>query len=286
MGISMDYFKNRLSRFFCLFKLIIILGDMMQTILITGAASGLAKNVIDKIKDNEYFIFLTVRTNKQLEKVKEKYKNYKNIKCLKLDITNKQDLDKVKELDIDILINNAANGEGGSVLTIPIKRLEKNFDTNVFGTVALTQIVLQKMLQKDSGKIINIASLAGVMPISFLGSYSATKASIIKLSIVLRNELKLLTDNIKIVLIEPGFYHTGFNQVMLENKYNDYRTYFDDCIELIKARENLMLRLLEHKNFNSITYKIIKAIKLDNPHFIYRAPFWQSIGSKIYELFH
>ena len=205
---------------------------------------------------------------------------------MKLDITNKQDLDKVKELDIDILINNAANGEGGSVLTIPIKRLEKNFDTNVFGTVALTQIVLQKMLQKDSGKIINIASLAGVMPISFLGSYSATKASIIKLSIVLRNELKLLTDNIKIVLIEPGFYHTGFNQVMLENKYNDYRTYFDDCIELIKARENLMLRLLEHKNFNSITDKIIKAIKLDNPHFIYRAPFWQSIGSKIYELFH
>ncbi|MEI3529912.1 MAG: SDR family NAD(P)-dependent oxidoreductase [Bacilli bacterium] len=258
----------------------------MQTILITGAASGLAKNVIDKIKDNEYFIFLTVRTNKQLERVREKYKNHKNIKCFKLDITNKQDLDKVKALDIDILINNAASGEGGSVLTIPMARLEKNFYTNVFGTVALTQIVLQKMLQKDSGKIINIASLAGVMPISFLGSYSATKASIIKLSIVLRNELKLLTDNIKIVLIEPGFYHTGFNQVMLENKYNDYHTYFDSCIELIKARENLMLRFLEHKSFNSITDKITKAIISDNPNFIYRAPFWQSIGSKIYELFH
>lgn len=258
----------------------------MQKILITGAASGLAKNLIEKIKNGDYFIFVSVRTNNQLKVVKEKYKHNKNIKCLKLDITDQNDIKKIENLDIDILINNAAIGEGGSVLTIPISRLEKNFDTNVFGTIRLTQVVLKKMLQKNYGKIINIASLAGVMPISFLGSYSATKASIIKLSISLKRELKFLTDNIKVVLIEPGFYYTGFNQVMLDNKYNDYQSYFDSCIELLKTKENLMLRFLERKNLNSITDKIIHAIEKDNPRFIYRAPFFQSIGSKIHELFH
>lgn len=258
----------------------------MQKILITGAASGLAKNLIEKIKNDDYFIFVSVRTNSQLEIVKEKYKHNKNIKCLKLDITNQNDIKKVENLDIDILINNAAIGEGGSLLTIPVSRLEENFNTNVFSTIKLTQVILKKMLQKDYGKIINIASLAGVMPISFLGSYSATKASIIKLSITLKKELKFLTNNIKVILIEPGFYYTGFNQVMLDNKYNDYQSYFDSCIELLKAKENLMLRLLEHKNLNSITDKIIHAIEKDNPRFIYRAPFFQSVGSKIYELFH
>lgn len=280
----MGCFKNRFLRFFCIFLQIIILGDNMQKILITGAASGIAKSVIEKIKHENYLIYVTVRTDKQLKLVQEKYKNCKNIECFKLDITNYNDCIKASNLDIDILINNAAIGEGGSVATIPIEKLERNFTTNVFGTFQLTQIVLKSMLQKGEGKIINMASLAGRMPISFLGSYSATKASIIKLTIALKNELKLLNNNIKIVLIEPGLYYTGFNQVMLENKDRDYQSYFDDCIKIINAKENLMLRILEHRDLTSITNKIVKAIHERNPKFIYRAPFMQSIGSKIFEL--
>lgn len=259
----------------------------MKKILITGASSGIAATVINKIKDiDNYYIYVTTRTEKQADRVKKIYINYNNIKCFKLDITNDKDIDKVKKLDIDILINNAAIGEGGSIACIDINRLINNFDVNVFGTIKLTQIILKKMISNGSGKIINIASLAGVMPLPFAGCYSATKSSIIKLSITLKNELKLINENIKVVLIEPGFYYTGFNQVMIDNKYGDYHTYFDKCINIIKKRENLMLKLLEKKNLDSITNKIIKAIELDNPKFIYRAPIFQVIGSKIYELFH
>ena len=60
-----------------------------------------------------------------------------------------------------------------------------------------------------------MSSLIGLMPLKFLGVYSATKASIIHLTTTLKEELKLLDTNIKVVLIEPGMYHTGFNQVML-----------------------------------------------------------------------
>lgn len=259
----------------------------MKKILITGASSGIAASIINKIKDiNEYYIYVTVRTNKQLELVHKKYKNNKNIECFKLDITNEEDINKVKELDIDILINNAAIGEGGSVACIDINRLINNFDVNVFGTVKLTQTVLSNMIAKSSGKIINIASLAGVISLPFASSYSATKASIIKLSIALKNELKLINKNIKIVLIEPGFYYTGFNQVILENKYDDYSSYFDECINVIRKREKMILKLLEKKKLDSITNKIVNAIKSDKPKFIYRAPITQVIGAKIYELFH
>lgn len=259
----------------------------MKKILITGASSGIIASVINKIKQNkDYYIYVTVRTKKQLEIVSKKYENYQNIECFKLDITNNKDIEKVKKLDIDILINNAAIGEGGSIACININRLINNFNVNVFGTIKLTQVVLSNMINKGEGKIINVASLAGIMSISFLGSYSATKASIIKLSIALKNELKLINKNIKIVLIEPGFYHTGFNRIMIDNKYNDSFSYFDKCIDIIKKRENLMLKTLEKNNFNSITNKIIKAIKVNNPKFIYRAPMLQVIGSKIYELFH
>lgn len=259
----------------------------MKKILITGASSGIIASVINKIKqNNNYYIYVTVRTEKQLKLVTERYKNYKNLECFKLDITNNKDIEKVKNLDIDILINNAAIGEGGSVACINMDRLINNFNVNVFGTIKLTQVVLSNMIIKGSGKIINISSLAGVMPISFLGVYSATKASIIKLSIALKNELKLINKNIKVVLIEPGFYHTGFNQIMIDNKYEDCFSYFNKYKNIIKKRENLMLKLLEKNHFNSITNKIIKAIKVNNPRFIYRAPMLQVIGSKIYELFH
>lgn len=284
--IYLVYFKIAIAIFFFCFVNNSI-GDIMKRILITGASSGIASFVINKIKNkNDYYIYVTVRTNKQLELVNIKYKDDKNIECFKLDITNDQDIEKVKKLDIDILINNAAVGEGGSVACINIERLVNNYEVNVFGTVKLTQIVLNNMLAKGTGKIINIASLAGVMPISFLGSYAATKSSIIKLSIALKNELKLINRNIKVVLIEPGFYHTGFNQVMIDNKYNDYNSYFNNCINIIRKRESIMLKLLEKNNLNSITNKIVKAIKTDNPRFIYRAPITQAIFSKIYELFH
>lgn len=259
----------------------------MKKILITGASSGIIASVINKIKqNNNYYIYVTVRTEKQLKLVTERYKNYKNLECFKLDITNNKDIEKVKNLDIDILINNAAIGEGGSVACINMDRLINNFNVNVFGTIKLTQVVLSNMIIKGSGKIINISSLAGVMPISFLGVYSATKASIIKLSIALKNELKLINKNIKVVLIEPGFYHTGFNQIMIDNKYEDCFSCFNKYKNIIKKRENLMLKLLEKNHFNSITNKIIKAIKVNNPKFIYRAPIFQAIGAKIYELFH
>jgi len=257
-----------------------------MNILITGARSGIAAKVINKLKDENYNIYVTVKDELQLKRIKKIYKNYKNITCLKLDMLNNSDIKKIENLDIDILYSNAAIGYGGSVAEIDINKTKENFEVNVFNNFKLIQIVLKKMIKNNKGKIIITSSIAGILPINFLGSYCATKASINTLSKCLKNELKLINKNIKISLILPGMYHTGFNQVMLENKYNDSKdSYFKSEIELIRKKENIFFNLFELKKYDSIVNKIYKAIKSDNPKYIYTAPLYQYIFAKIYQIF-
>lgn len=259
----------------------------MKKILITGARSGIGNATIDKLVKKDYYIYLTVHTDKQLEFVKEKYREYSNIKCFKLDITLDTDRKKIEKLDIDILINIAGIGNGGSISEIPMEKVRTNFEVNVFSSFEVVQLVLKQMMVKKRGKIIIMSSLASILPLNFLGVYCATKASINMLTTTLKNELKLLNTDIKIVLIEPGMYHTGFNQVMLENKYDWMieKSYFKNELALIKKHENLLFGLLEKNKLDSIVKKIIKAVDNENPKFIYRAPFLQVVGAKIYQIF-
>lgn len=258
----------------------------MKKILITGARSGIISSVIDKIK-NRYYIYITVKNDKQLEMIKEKYKNYNNIECLKLDITNKKDRQIVENMDIDIFVSNAAIGEGGSIAEIPFDKVRHNFEVNVFSNFELLQIIIKQMMKKKKGKIIMISSIGAHMPLDFLGVYCATKASISMLTTTLKNELKLINSNIKIKLIEPGLYHTGFNQVMLENKYKwmDIDSYFKEIIKYLRQKESIYFNLLERKNLNTITKQIEKAIDSENNKFIYSAPISQFIYSRLYNLF-
>ena len=263
-----------------------IIGDKMKTILFTGARSGIINKVIDNIINLNYYIYLTVHTNSELKSVKTKYKNNKNVKCFKLDVTNKKDRDKLKNLNIDILVSNAACGHSGSMAEINMNKVRNNFEINVFSNFEIIQIVLKNMIKKKQGKIIIISSLGGTIPMPFLGSYSATKASLTKMAEALNIELKLLESNIKTSIILPGLYNTGFNKLMFDEKYDfmEIDSYFKKQIELIKKSENLILKLFQKNNLNSIVKKITTAITTKNPKLTYKAPLSQVIFSKIYNL--
>lgn len=255
---------------------------MLESILVTGGRSGIAKEVINKLKD-KYRIYVTVHTLKELEIVNEMYGTYQNIVCFKLDVTNKKDKEKLKKLDIDILLSFAAIGIGGSIIELPISKLRENFEVNVFSNFEIIQIVINNMLKKDRGKVIIMSSIASKIPLSFLGSYCSTKASISMISHTLKKEIKYLSKNIKIKLIEPGMYKTGFNDVMLDNKYRE-NSIFKKYYSKINFKEKILFGLLEKRSLNSIVNKICLAI--DNKHkFIYRAPFTQALAAKIYALF-
>ncbi len=259
----------------------------MKTILFTGARSGIISGVIDKLKRKKYEIYVTVHTDTQLEIVKEKYKKDKNIHCMKIDVIEKQDREKLLYLDIDILVCNGAVGYGGSISEMDMKLVRQNFEVNVFSNFELVQIVLEKMIEKNKGRIIFMSSLAAIYPLPFLGSYSATKASISTLARTLRKELKYLHSKIEIAVIEPGLYHTGFNQVMFQNKYEwmDIDSYFSMCMDKIRRKEKLLEKYVEKKSLHSIEKRILESIKEKHPCSIYRAPFLQTVFAKTYQIF-
>ena len=169
-----------------------------------------------------------------------------------------------------------------------MNKVRNNFEVNVFSNFEIVQIVLKNMIKKRKGKIIMMSSLAGVIPIPFLGSYCATKASIIKLSECLNLELKLLDSNISVSIIKPGLYKTGFNKLAFDKKYDwmDTDSYFKYYLDLIKKSENIFLTLFEKKNLNSIVRKIVKAVDSNNPRLFYRSPFSQAVFAKIISLFY
>ncbi len=259
----------------------------MKTILFTGARSGIIRGVIDKLKHKRYEIYVTVHTDTQLEVVKEKYKQDKNVHCMKMDVTDKQDREKLLHLDIDILVCNGAVGYGGSISEMDMRLVRQNFEVNVFSNFEVVQIVIAKMIEKNKGKIIFMSSLAAIYPLPFLGSYSATKASISSLALTLRKELKLLHSKIEVAVIEPGLYHTGFNQVMFQNKYEwmDTDSYFSECIDRIHRRERFLEKYVEKKSLRSIEKRILEAIKDKHTVPIYRAPFLQTVCAKTYQIF-
>lgn len=262
-----------------------ILGDIMN-ILITGAASGIAFSTMKKINDSDK-LYLTVHSKNQIKRLKEKFKDRDNVEIFKLDVTNAWDRRKVKRLDIDVFISNAAIGEGGSIIDIDFDRVRENYEVNVFSNFELIQLVLSDMIKKDSGRIIIMSSLASQIILPFLGSYTSSKSSISTLGLTLQKEVRKVSNNIYISVVEPGCYHTGFNQVMLNNKYYymDKYSIFYNKIDEIYKKENFIFKMIERKNLRTVTSKLIDIIYCDEPKPLYRVPVDQSLFTKLYMLF-
>lgn len=254
-----------------------------MNVLITGGCSGIGVEVGKRLSLYGHKIYLGIHTKSQVKRAIERLKEYKNIKCIKLDVTKNQDINQLKDFKIDVLFCNAAVGYSGSILEIPFQNIKKSYEVNVFSTIKIMQLVAKQMIENNSGRIIVMSSLLGEVPLKFFGVYSSTKASLISLAISIKKELKLINKNIKVCLIEPGAYYTGFNQIMIENKFSwmKQKSYFNNLNKL-REKELKMFNLIEKKRLNTIVWKIEDAILSNNPKFIYSAPFFQVLFLKIY----
>jgi short-subunit dehydrogenase len=259
-----------------------------KTILITGCRRGIGRDAATALSLRGHHVIATVHREESVEDLKS-YAKEKGVQfdVFKLDITDPQDQKKVLDFDIDILINNAGIGETGSLSEVPLERIRKNFETNVFGTLDLTQLALKKMMKKDSGSIIFVSSIAGRIPMAFFGPYAMTKYSLSAAADILRKELKMVTQNVHISVIEPGTYHTGFNQDMMATKYTwmDEKSYFYKMLSAIKKQEETTFGLLERKTTKSIVNKIVSAVESNNPRLHYSAPWWQALFVRMVRMF-
>ena len=259
-------------------------------ILITGAATGIGYDSTIYLAKRGHFIFATTysiqQKNKMIKEVNELGLN-RNINVEKLDINNSRDRDLIKNRRINILINNAGVGESGSMAEINVDLIEKDFQTNVFSTIRLTQNILPEMIKKQSGRIIFIGSLIGRLPVSFLGSYCMTKFSIRCCARALYKEMKLLNRNIKVSLIVPGFYSTRFNKNVINKKYDWMKrgSFFHKHIKKLKEDERRTLEILEMRNTSSIIEQIRKSVEDRKPKFKYKTQIFQHFMIFLLKLF-
>ena len=258
-------------------------------ILITGAASGIGYSLAKELIKRRHIVYITVHHNKEIKSVRRKLMKdniLRNVYVFKMDITSKKDLSLMDDLDIDILVNNAGIGIGGSFLDIDIKDIRSNFETNFFSTLELTKRFIDKKKKEDKkGKVLITSSLAGLMPIPFLGSYCCTKSALITMGMCLDKELKVSNSKVKLKLILPGAYKTGFNQVMVEGfaksiNNSDYFIYSDDLV----MNQKKFFNVIESYDISSIVYQMIDAIESDNNRLFYKAPFCHKIFTKFYML--
>ncbi|MFT8584381.1 MULTISPECIES: SDR family oxidoreductase [Lactobacillaceae] len=190
---------------------------MSKTILITGAGSGFGEGIAFKLAElTDLRVIATTENYAQIFRLEQKAKELKlsNIFFEKLDVTLSDDREKVLEWDVDILLNNAGVSEGGSVLDIPVSAIERQFQTNVVGPVALTQIAARGMIKRKSGRIIFMSSVAGLTVDPFSGAYSASKHAVEAFAEALYKETRPF--NIDVITINPGPFLTGFNDRMFE----------------------------------------------------------------------
>ncbi|MEI7619958.1 MAG: SDR family NAD(P)-dependent oxidoreductase [Candidatus Falkowbacteria bacterium] len=255
-----------------------------KTVLITGSRGGIGRDTAIALASLGYHVIATVHLEESVDALKDYAKEHNvSLEVFKLDITSATDRAKLLNLDIDVLINNAGVGESGSLTEVPMERMRLNFETNLFGTMELTQLVLKKMMQRDSGRIIFISSIAGRIAMPFWGSYCMTKHSLSVGADLMRQELKKIKSKIKISVVEPGTYHTGFNQRVMATKYTwmDEYSYFYKIIGKIKKEEEMTFKILERKTTKSIVNKIVQAVESGSPRLRYVAPWWQALFVRV-----
>ncbi len=252
-----------------------------KKILITGSGTGLGSYAALELARRNHIVYATTKYDNEAEKLNKISIDQKlPLKAFKLDILNQGDIDILKNIDFNVLINNAAIGDSGSISEIDINRIKDVFETNVFGTINITQATIKKFISQKYGRIIFVSSLFGRIPYPFLSPYCASKFSIEAFATCLKKELKKLSNiNIQTAIIEPGAYATGFNKENNEKKFEwmNKQSYFKHLIPEIRKKEEKVFNFIEHKNFSTIIKQYIKCVEDFKLKSRYTAPKSQAI---------
>lgn len=183
--------------------------------LVTGSASGFGRLTAIHLAHAGYYVLATMRNVEKSEALLSQAKEMDlqdRIEILLLDVTDQQSIqqavERVQELErLDVLVNNAGFAMNGFVEEVALEEYKRQFETNIFGVIAITQQFLPIMRRQRSGKIINMSSISGLIGFPGLSPYVASKHALEGLSEALRIELKPY--HIDVCLIEPGSYQTN-----------------------------------------------------------------------------
>ena len=181
--------------------------------LVTGASSGIGKATAERLAQAGYTVYGTSRRGGQPDQ--------HPFEMLALDVTRDDSVAAAvaellrRESRIDVLVNNAGFGVApAGAEESSLAQAQSIFDTNFFGIVRMTRAVVPQMRRQGSGRIINIGSVLGLLPMPYGALYSATKHAVEGYSESLDHELR--TRGIRVSVIEPAFTKTAFDANVVE----------------------------------------------------------------------
>jgi short-subunit dehydrogenase len=253
-----------------------------QVVIVTGASAGIGEATARRLAKAGANVVLSARRPERLAALaRELDPAAANVLAVAGDVTIAADRQRLvgaaleKFGRIDALVNNAGYGTRGPVEIVPVDLIRKNFETNVFALIALTQLVVPAMRERGSGCIVNIGSVAGRIARPLSSIYDSTKHALEAITDGLRGELKPF--GVRVTLIRPGFIITEFIDAantasagVLANAGPYARFYQDHQADVKKLRAfagapDDIARLVE------------KALKSDNPAPRYSGPFHAKI---------
>lgn len=195
-----------------------------KTVLITGCSTGIGRAAAIHLATRGHRVYATARRPDSIAELERE-----GCRTLTLDVTDEDSMraavDEVESATgaVDALVNNAGYGLHGPFEETPLPEIRRQFETNVFGAVALTQMVLPKMRRQRSGRIVNISSMGGRITLPGGAFYHATKHALEAISDVARFELKPF--GIDVVVVEPGIIKTKFGDTAVGTFESDEGPY-------------------------------------------------------------
>ena len=187
-----------------------------QTALITGASSGIGYEFAKIFAREGYNLVLVARSEAALQKLADELTQKYNtiVKVIAKDLSQPDApqavVDQITDLNIDVLVNNAGFADYGLFAESDLPKQLEMMQLNIVTLTHLTRLLLPPMLQRKSGKILNVASTAAFQPGPLMSVYYATKAYVLSFSEALANEVK--AGGVTVTALCPGATESGFQQ--------------------------------------------------------------------------
>jgi NAD(P)-dependent dehydrogenase (short-subunit alcohol dehydrogenase family) len=182
-----------------------------KAVLITGCSSGIGEATARRLAGHGWTVYASARRLESIQSLA-----HAGCELLRLDVTDEPSMRAaVQRIERDhgavgVLVNNAGYSQGGPIEQVPLEAVRRQFETNVFGLIALTQLVLPAMRAQHWGRVVNIGSMGGRLTLPGGGLYHATKHSLEAISDALRFEVRGF--GVDVVLVEPGLITTDFGK--------------------------------------------------------------------------
>jgi len=188
--------------------------------LITGCSSGIGWATAERLGRSDLAVYATARNVQAIAPLGER-----GCRLLPLDVTDEGSMRRaVEEVErsegaVGVLINNAGYSQSGAIEEVPMEKVRRQFETNVFGLARMCQLVLPGMRRQGFGRIVNLSSMGGKLTFPGGGFYHATKHAVEAISDALRFEVRAF--GVEVVVIEPGLIRTGFAQTAVGSMGGD-----------------------------------------------------------------